>query len=155
VGKLLNLLPGSIGNPLIAAGRALLTISDTLGESAREMARARREILDLSFEEAMESVTEAARETAEALFNVPRAYRLLGQRRYEAQDPLRGALVPAPATASGGSVALTLNLPGGGGGGASSLVGDEVYRAVYPVLERHARATPSFWPVFITLPRPA
>lgn len=63
IGDLLNKLPGSIGNPLVAAGNAMIAAGKAIGgvadgfrEGADELGRARDEIKGMSWEDATKSV---------------------------------------------------------------------------------------------------
>lgn len=129
VGKALNLLPGSIGNPAIRAGKALLAYAGSQYDAAAELKKARRDIMAMKFGEtgdAVDALGDAARSTAEALLNVPAGFRI-ALAQYQAQIPfLPGpTMTPTPAP-------LPSNGPGGGGGetvptgsgdGASAMAG--------------------------------
>jgi TP901 family phage tail tape measure protein len=81
IGKLLNKLPGSLGDPLIKAGKAM----DAFWEgSVDAMVDARKQLQDLTFEDSLDRVTNAANKAAESLLNVPSGYKLLDFRRFEA-----------------------------------------------------------------------
>ena len=134
IGKMLNLLPGSIGNPIIRAGRGMLGFADSMYEAASTLRQTRREIRNMQWVETAEAVDTlgaAARETAEALLNIPSGFRIALE-RYRAQAPyLPGAdgaaptLVP-PGPTGGGS-------RGGGGEGAAP-TGGPLQSLVVPVM---------------------
>lgn len=100
VGKLVNLLPGSPGDPLIKAGKniratgdAMKKTADALFEAAGNMSDARDEIKRTEIAGALTEVANAANKATENLLNVPDAYKVLLQlRRFEAQDPRAGAV---------------------------------------------------------------
>lgn len=71
LGRLINKLPGSLGNPLIAIGQALVDQGRGFQEGATELSRARDELRNLSFEDAMERVSTSADRVAESLSNLP------------------------------------------------------------------------------------
>lgn len=120
IGKLLNLLPGSIGNPIIRAGRALLGFADDQYQAANELRRARREIRAMQWGETTDNVAalgDAARDTAEALLNVPSGFRIALE-RFRAQIPFTptgpGVIPPTGGTTGGGAVPGTgTGTPGG------------------------------------------
>jgi hypothetical protein len=89
LGKLLNKLPGSIGNPLIKAGDGFKSFAADQYKSADEMKRARKELEGMSFEDAKNGIKDlgdAAKRTAEQLTNLPEVFKYTLQ-RYRAASP--------------------------------------------------------------------
>lgn len=79
IGKLLNKLPGSIGDPLIRAGKSMLDFAQAQYTAADQLKRGREELRNLSFDEAAANVNklgEAAGAAADAVRNLPDWYKL-------------------------------------------------------------------------------
>lgn len=136
IGKLLNKLPGSIGDPLIKAGKAM----DAFWEgSVDAMVGARKQLQDLEFDDALAQVTNGANRAADALLNVPKAYKLLELRRFEAE----GARTAMPAagvqqTQAGGARTLVIEKIEVNGANAAN--GRELVDQMIVELRRRARA---------------
>ncbi|MBA3853330.1 MAG: hypothetical protein C0503_02885 [Gemmatimonas sp.] len=116
IGKLLNLLPGSIGNPLIKVGKALLGYADDQYAAASALKQARKDIKAMRWEDtagAVDDLGAAARETAEALLNVPTGFRIALE-RFRAQAPYMPGY-PLPMTPPSGAPLIP---PGTTPGGA-------------------------------------
>jgi hypothetical protein len=101
IGKLLNKLPGSIGNPLIALGTSMRTQADELEASAAAQKKYRHELIHGvgSFEAA----TDAVRSFTGSL-NVPAMYDLALRRR---QAAAAGYGAPTPSTAAAAPASQT------------------------------------------------
>ena len=96
IGRILNALPGSLGNPLIALGQSMLDMGRGFQEGAEELARARDDLRALDFDEAARRVNESAGRLSESLSNVPPIFDL-ALRRMQAGRATAGAGGPAPA----------------------------------------------------------
>lgn len=125
IGKFLNLLPGSIGNPLIAAGRAMLQYAKSQYETADRLHKAQKEIARMRFGDTADEVMglgEAARETAEALLNVPSGFKLALE-RFNATAP--APISYAPPRPLGGGSGAGPGAGGDGGGGVAPVGGGQ------------------------------
>lgn len=115
IGKLLNLLPGSIGNPIIRVGKALLSYADDQYTAAAELKKARKDIRALQWSDttdAVDQLGDAARQTAEALLNVPTGFRIALE-RFRSQAPYMPSYPSAPVFRPTPAPMV----PGGGGSG--------------------------------------
>ena len=76
LGKFLDAIPflGDFG--LIKAGNALIDLGNGFGEASSELGKARKDINDLEWKDALDPLTEAANETAGALRNVPEGFKI-------------------------------------------------------------------------------
>lgn len=109
IGRLINLLPGSLGKPLINLGRSLLNTSTDLREAAHEMGRSRKELSGMTFDDAMTSVKglgDAATEAAEALRFVP-AWFKVERARFDASLPVPGTSSSVSSGAASAGVTFT------------------------------------------------
>jgi hypothetical protein len=161
IGKLLNLLPGSIGNPLIRAGEALARTADSFGTAASEMAKKRREIEAMSFDDALDRTTGRLNELSEAALNAVQGFKL-ERFRFAAQDA-RAAAAPAAFRAAappsagnrstGQAQPVAVNYDGATFNFNISADGDprEVAREVVKVFQQLARAKPLMRPWVATL----
>ncbi len=76
LGRLINKLPGSPGDPLVRAGQAMLNLADAQLASARALADAREDIKKLSFDDAMDAVNGLAKAANDASQNIPQIFKL-------------------------------------------------------------------------------
>lgn len=134
IGKLLNLLPGSIGNPIIRVGKALLSYADDQYSAASALKQARKEIKALKWEDtatAVDDLGAAARDTAEALLNVPTGFRIALE-RFRAQAPYMPSYPSAPVFRPDPAPMV----PGGGGssGEPASPSGGAPMQVVVPLV---------------------
>jgi hypothetical protein len=93
------------GNPLVRAGetlqgvaRGMRGMAEGFYDASKALGDARDEIRAIKIGEALDPIArlgDAAYETAEALFNVPYAYRKLGQRRWQAMEAFTPAVAQA------------------------------------------------------------
>lgn len=88
LGRLVNLLPGSPGDPLVRAGQAMLDLADGFSRGAREIAAGR---------DAIRGMGEQAAATTEALRNIPAGYKV-ALARFNAMD---ARVATTPYTPSG------------------------------------------------------
>lgn len=126
IGNLLNKLPGSIGNPLKKAGQELIDFGHAQREAADALRKGRDELRNLEWNDALDNVTGAANEAAEALRNVPQGWNA-ALAAFEA-----GRLSPGDTPAGGGKSGGKVNTgsgdtgggnPGGGSGGGTGTGG--------------------------------
>lgn len=97
IGKAINLLPGSPGDPLIRAGKRL---ADFFNASIDAMQESQDGLRGLTWGEAIngvENLADAAHRAAESLSNVPEIFDLAVRRRMAAVGGLSPALTPATA----------------------------------------------------------
>lgn len=111
LGKLIGIVPGlgSLGRSIQRMGQSILRFAKEQRAVAEDMRQARRELKDLSWEDAVEQVDElgdAARQTAEALRNVPQWFRV-SLARFNATNPIVTA-PEAPAAASAAAVQVVI-----------------------------------------------
>jgi hypothetical protein len=111
VGSIIRRIPllGGVGRSIQNFGRGIVAASRDAFAVAGQMSEARDRLRDLTFEEAMDNVGEAAAEAAESLSNVPNAYRMLGARRWEASEGVAAvrSSAPLPVAVSADSSAAT------------------------------------------------
>lgn len=120
IGKLLNKLPGSIGNPLIKAGEKMQEFADASYDAADQLKRGREELKALTFDDAVESVYklgEAANKAANSVAGLPSWYKI-EQAIFSAAQPngmtgsrpgLNPYNMPTPPTHGFASGGLTIN----------------------------------------------
>lgn len=105
IGRVVNLLPGSLGNPLIAMGQTLVDLGRGFQEGADGLARARDELAGLTFDDAARRINNSVGSIAESLSNVPPIFDL-ALRRMQAGRLAAGSPAPSPSptpTASPGT----------------------------------------------------
>ncbi|MDB4952088.1 MAG: hypothetical protein JWM27_4737 [Gemmatimonadetes bacterium] len=115
LGKLINKLPGSPGDPLVKAGNALLDLGKGLKDAAGEIAKKREELKHLTFDDALNDATNGLNKFTEALSNVPPLFDL-ALRRIEA-GRLGGPVPATPSTPSPTPTGGGVSTPAGGGNG--------------------------------------
>ncbi len=86
IGNLINKLPGSPGDPLVKAGQAMLDLADSYTRTADDLARARDELRDLTFEDAMDQVNGLAKAARDASQNIPQIFKTMSK-VFEAANP--------------------------------------------------------------------
>jgi hypothetical protein len=162
IGRLVNKLPGSPGDPLVKAGQAMLDLGKQFKNAGDEIAKKRKELEGLSFEDAMDRASGAVDRFSEAMLNAVEGFKI-ERFRFAAMDarqgwtpppkePRAGAVSGGPSvptqsvSVSGLSIPVVINTTGDG---------DETYRGLYRVLDREARSHPAFRPIFALFPKPA
>ena len=113
LGRLVNKLPGSPGDPLVKAGQGLLDLADGFTDSANELKRTRKELQDMSFDDAISQVKGLASAARDASHNIPQIFKL-AQRVFQSANPYNAVTpittvtaTPTPVTPSGGGVGGT------------------------------------------------
>src|SRR5690606_4252421 len=97
IGKAVKYLSFGLVRSIERAGKSLGRTGDEALRSAKEFAKLRGELKDLSFEDALDRVTDAANKAADALLNVPQGFKV-ALARFEAAAPQRpGPAAPGPA----------------------------------------------------------
>src|SRR5690606_19083504 len=86
IGKAVKYLSFGLGRSIGRAGKSLGRTGDEALRSAKEFAKLRGELKDLSFEDALDRVTDAANKAADALLNVPQGFKV-ALARFTAADP--------------------------------------------------------------------
>lgn len=116
IGKFINaIVPfANPGNPLVKAGEAMQKTAANFGSAAAEMAKKRKELEHLSFDDALKKTTDGMNRLAESLTNVPPLFDL-ALRRIQASRGTTSApsSLPSPVPPS---------VPGTAGGGGRQLV---------------------------------
>jgi TP901 family phage tail tape measure protein len=159
LGNLINKLPGSLGNPLISFGETLIDLGRGFRTGADELARARDELRGLSWEDAMDRVTDAANRTARAMLNVVEGFKVASY-RFAAATP--GAPAPAPRAniSQGGgttpAASVTTNTYTGPTVINVNTSGDgrESYRNLYNEVQQRAQSHPPMraWAASLAVP---
>lgn len=90
VGRLLNALPGSLGAPIVRLGRYFQTMGDAHLAASEQLGRARRELEDLSWQDAMDRVRNGADAASSSLYNFANSYRRLEDRLWRTRDGFSG-----------------------------------------------------------------
>jgi hypothetical protein len=93
LGRLINKLPGSPGDPLVKAGQALLDLADAQTKTANDLAKARNEIRDLSFDDAMASVNGLSKAAKDASQNIPQIFKMASA-VFRAASPFTDGTLP-------------------------------------------------------------
>jgi phage-related minor tail protein len=90
LGKLINAITpfASPGNPLIRAGEAILKTADNFFDAADEIAKKRKELENLNFNDALEKTSQAADRLSESLLNAVQGFKA-NPYRFAATDPQR------------------------------------------------------------------
>ncbi len=117
IGKLLNKLPGSIGNPLIKAGEAMQAMGQGFDDGARALREGREQLKDLDWDDALAKVGDTANKVSEELTNMPQGFKIAAHRfnatLLQAATPTaRSAAMPAgiaPA-ASAAPISIEVNV---------------------------------------------
>jgi len=115
IGKAVDaLLPGR-QDGITKVGQGLMNLGESFGEGARELARGRKELQNLSWEDALERVGDTAARVNEQMRNVPEGFRVFNAAlaRYEAtagpsssSQPHRVAQPPQPVEISEGAIVI-------------------------------------------------
>lgn len=119
IGRLLNKLPGSIGNPLIKFGESLLGFANGARASADQMAATRDRLERMQFGDTADSVSrlgDAAAFAASELLNVPHGFRIALE-RYLATTPIVQSTTPThrgSGTSTGSTPTTGGTTPAGG-----------------------------------------
>lgn len=167
IGNLLNKLPGSIGNPIKAAGEAMLKLGQGSLDTAKALGEARRELEGLDWDSALSATTDSMNKLNEAVIGAVQGFKIAAARQ-AATSPV--AYTPPTVVTSGGTVATsggidrrepvtiqsatfapTINFPEGGNG-------KSMYRAFYEELANQVRSRGPSDParlLFESMPSPA
>lgn len=157
LGKVINALDpfGNPGNPLVKLGEALRNTASGFFDAADAIAKKRKELEGLSFEDAMNGAADAANKLSEALINAAQGFKI-ERFRFAATDaggaagaiprsPPAGPRTDAGTVISGLSIPITINTIGDG---------RETYRELYEEMDRRAGSHPEFRPVLALFPAP-
>lgn len=155
IGRLVNKLPGSPGDPLVKAGQAMIDLGTGLQQGAKAMSDAREEIKNLSWEDAMTRAANATDKLTEAMVNAAQGFKLeryrfdATQGRTSTITPPAGptysssnANAPAQSITHSGDVNVTIAVQGGARG----------FRDFVAEAKRLARANPAMRAWVATLP---
>lgn len=123
IGKLINAITpfANPGNPLVRAGQAMQNTAQQFRSAADEMAKKRKELEHLSFDDALKRTSNAANRLSESMSNAVEGFKIL-RYRFAATDGVNRPPTPStpapPATiptGTGGGTG-TGTTPGGGSG---------------------------------------
>jgi hypothetical protein len=109
IGRLVNKLPGSPGDPLVKAGQSMIDLGRGFNEGARALEEGREQISNLEFGETADTVAEAN----EQLRNVPEGFKV-ALARFTASSPVPangGGPVPATLPAASPPPTVVENSP--------------------------------------------
>ena len=100
LGVIIKWIPGDngLGEKIKGFGQSIIDLGNGFGDSADELANARDEIKGLGWQDALDPLAEAARDTAEALRNVPEGFKV-AQAIF---DATMGRSAPGAAAMAGG-----------------------------------------------------
>jgi len=155
IGEALNKIPFlKLGNPLIAAGNALLGFSQGMGEAAAESARIREELRAMNFDDALDRVTNGLDKLATSTIGAVQGFKALDALRYNATSPTLANLAPVVPTPGDDTPIIqggTLNMPV-----TINTSGDgrETYHNWYDEVDRQTQGNAVARAWFITLPEP-
>jgi hypothetical protein len=140
LGTLIDKIPGLGDFGLKKAGQALIDTGKGLASAADEIARKRKELQELSFDDALNGATNAANRFSEALINAAQGFKINSYRF--------GATSTGGTAAAGGGAAsvsyagAVFHLPIVGGGASS----DEAYANWKANVRREALSNPALRP---------
>lgn len=109
IGKLVNKLPGSPGDPLVRAGQAMIDLGKQFKDAANEMAAKRKELEHMSFDDALNRAADSADRLSESLTNVPPLFDIALRRIQASRGESAASASRGPSSlVSGGYVPMTL-----------------------------------------------
>lgn len=157
IGRLVNKLPGSPGDPLVKAGQAMIDLGNQFKDAAKEMAKRRKELEGLSFEDAMDKTSGAAERLAESMLNAVQGFKI-ERFRFGALESTSSAIpassvraeqAPAQAPVTINGMSIPVNIV------AHDADGREIYRNLYRELSAQSLKHTKFRPIFYLFPQPA
>lgn len=120
LGRLINKLPGSPGDPLVKAGQAMLDLADGYTAAAKDMAKTREELQNMNFDDAMNAVNGLADAANRASQNIPQLFKVAAA-VFAAARPVGATPGPTTPITPPATPPVTPQNPagpsGGGGGG--------------------------------------
>lgn len=156
LGKLINAITpfANPGNPLVKAGEAMQKTAHQFSEAADDMKEKRRELQNLTFEDALSGAASAADKLSDSLSNVPpifdialrriQASRGVAQTTSSALNTASAvAASPAPAISSGGTTVQLIFAEGAVQGGAGANARDVASEFVRMLVSKLSTASDS------------
>lgn len=106
IGKAVKFLSFGLVKSIEKAGKSLGRMGDESLRTAKEMGQLRSELRDMSFEDALDRVTDAAHRAADALLNVPQGFKV-ALARFQATVADRTVAAPSPVPVPGAASSST------------------------------------------------
>lgn len=147
IGKLINAITpfANPGNPLVKAGQAIQDAGQGFTDAAKEIAKKRKELEGLSFDDALKKTTDAANKLTESMLNAVQGFKIAGFRF----NAMEGRTVSSPAASASMSASASPSLSIG----AVHLYAqpgedvEDLWRRLKAVIQRESRSNTAMRPL--------